>query len=69
MKRPLPDGALLALSIHALQAQHQAIDLLLALLLERDKTFRPTQAVPIWKAVEDGHNLINLLRQRMPKVP
>ena len=69
MTRPLPDKTLLSLALIALQDQHRAIDLLLAMMLERDKTFRPTQAAPIWNAVANGHATIEALRQRLPKVP
>ena len=67
MTRPLSDKVLLSLAKIALEQQHQAIDLLLAMMLQRDSTFRPTQLPAVWNAVANGHATIEALRMRVPK--
>lgn len=66
--KELSDQVLLALSLHALESQHQAIDLLLALVMQADKNFRPTQSGQIWEAVTGGHMVLERLRERLPKI-
>jgi hypothetical protein len=51
-------GDLIATLTHALQAQHTALDLLLAKLITVDPEFRPTQWRAVWTAVELGHKAI-----------
>ena len=53
--------------LEALNAQHQAIDLLFARLIERDKSFFPSKSGPPWEAVQKGNALIQRLTLR--KVP
>lgn len=48
----------------ACEAQHQAIDLLLAQQLSQSVDFRPTKSVA-WPAVEQGHQAIQTARVKM----
>ena len=59
--------------LKALKGQHDAIDILLAMVIVRDESFRPTQS-RVWPAVTGGHEAIKLLeasarRQRRPADP
>jgi len=49
--------------LKALKGQHDAIDILLAMVIVRDESFRPTQS-RVWPAVTGGHEAIKLLEAR-----
>lgn len=51
--------------ISVLEAQHVAIDNLMARLIVADHSFRPSQSGAIWEVVEDGHNLIQALKAKL----
>ena len=60
-----PNPALLGLRddlVSVVAAQHEAIDWLLARLLTRDDTFRPSQS-PVWPAVEKGWRALRRARE------
>jgi len=42
----------------ALKAQHQAIDLLFAMLILRDKTFFPSKSGQPWEAIIEGNKAL-----------
>jgi len=42
----------------ALKAQHQAIDILFAMLIERDKTFFPSKSGQPWEAIVEGNKAL-----------
>jgi hypothetical protein len=52
------ESELIASLLHAVYAQHQAIDLLVSQLCAADPSFRPSQSGSIWEAVKDGHKAI-----------
>lgn len=57
------DDELLTLCAETIDAQHKAIDLLLAKLAASDPTFRPSQS-GAWPAVIKGHAVLVRLRRR-----
>ena len=42
----------------ALKAQHDAIDILFAMLIERDQTFFPSKSGKPWEAIEQGNKAL-----------
>jgi hypothetical protein len=49
---------IIATLTHAVHAQHNALDLLIARLCASDPTFRPSQSGEIWDAVKGGHSAL-----------
>lgn len=56
-KRDDPSEIIATLT-HAVHAQHNALDTLVARLILADPTFRPSQSGEIWDAVKDGHRAL-----------
>jgi hypothetical protein len=50
----------------ACRAQHDAIDTLFAMLIVRDRSFRPTQSGRVWEALEMGNAAIQMAEARHP---
>lgn len=46
--------------LEACKAQHQAIDMLFAMLIQRDATFYPSKSGLPWEAVQKGNEAIHL---------
>lgn len=44
--------------IPVILAQHRAIDLLMAMLIQTNTGFMPSTSGEIWSAVENGHDLL-----------
>jgi hypothetical protein len=61
------DDELLHLCATALEAQHAAIDLLLANLLLANPSFLPSQS-GAWPAVVTGYAVLERLRRRLPEL-
>lgn len=47
--------------LDVLKAQHQAIDLLFSMLMERDRDFFPSKSGQPWEAIQKGNTLIQKL--------
>jgi hypothetical protein len=61
------DDELLHLCASAIEAQHHAIDLLLATIMLADPSFRPSQS-GVWPAVIKAHATLQRLRRRLPEL-
>ena len=57
----LPNAQLTAVApemYEALKAQHQAIDILFAMLIQRDKAFFPSKSGQPWEAIIEGNRVL-----------
>lgn len=56
-------GEVQRLLLHTIKAQHQVLDVLLALALMQDASFRPSQCGVPWQAVQHGFAVIRRYAQ------